>query len=145
MKGQGKGDACARGSRLLPFKGGKRMSPKILVVDDDRNLLRLFEYVLQKAGFTVITAMDGERGLELALAERPDLVMLDLKMPKLDGMEVLRKLKADPSTAAIPVVVITASAQKADAERALQEGAVGYLVKPFRIAELIYCVRTALS
>jgi len=121
------------------------MSPKILVVDDDRNLLRLFEYVLQKAGFTVITAMDGERGLELALAERPDLVMLDLKMPKLDGMEVLRKLKADPSTAAIPVVVITASAQKADAERALQEGAVGYLVKPFRIAELIYCVRTALS
>ena len=121
------------------------MPPKILVVDDDRNLLKLFKYVLEKDGFAVITAMDGESGLELALVERPDLIMLDLKMPKLDGIEVLRKLKADPLTAAIPVVVITASAQKADAERALQEGAVGYLVKPFRIAELRDCVRAALS
>jgi len=121
------------------------MPPKILVVDDDRNLLKLFKYVLEKDGFAVITAMDGERGLELALAERPDLVMLDLKMPKLDGMEVLRKLKADPLTAAIPVVMITASAQKADAERALREGAVGYIIKPFHIAELRDCVRAALS
>ena len=121
------------------------MPPKILVVDDDRNLLKLFKYVLEKDGFAVITAMDGESGLKLALAERPDLVMLDLKMPKLDGMEVLRKLKADPLTAAIPVVMITASAQKADAERALREGAVGYIIKPFRIAELRDCVRAALS
>ena len=121
------------------------MPPKILVVDDDRNLLKLFKYVLEKDGFAVITAMDGESGLKLALAERPDLVMLDLKMPKLDGIEVLRKLKADPLTAAIPVVMITASAQKADAERALREGAVGYIIKPFRIAELRDCVRAALS
>lgn len=121
------------------------MPPKILVVDDDRNLLKLFKYVLEKDGFAVITAMDGESGLKLALAERPDLVMLDLKMPKLDGMEVLRKLKADPLTAAIPVVMITASAQKADAEWALREGAVGYIIKPFRIAELRDCVRAALS
>jgi len=121
------------------------MPPKILVVDDDRNLLKLFKYVLEKDGFAVITAMDGESGLKLALAERPDLVMLDLKMPKLDGIEVLRKLKADPLTAAIPVVMITASAQKADAEWALREGAVGYIIKPFRIAELRDCVRAALS
>jgi len=120
------------------------MARKVLVVDDDRSLLRLFEYLLESEGFTVITAMDGEKALELAFLEQPDLIMLDLKMPKLDGIEVLRKLKADPRMAATPVVMITASAQKGDAERALEEGAVSYLIKPFRIVELIDCVRAAL-
>ena len=87
------------------------MAKRILLVEDDRFLRRAHEVGLRKHGFTVLTAIDGEDGLRQARAERPDLVLLDLVMPKLQGFEVLRMLKAEPETAAIPASVLSLSAR----------------------------------
>ena len=102
---------------------------RILLAEDDRFLRRAAEAALKRAGFTVLAAADGEEALRMARAEKPDLVLLDLIMPKLQGFEVLKALKADPGTATIPVVVLSNLGQDGDVQRALEGGAVAYLVK----------------
>jgi two-component system alkaline phosphatase synthesis response regulator PhoP/two-component system response regulator VicR len=102
---------------------------RILLAEDDRFLRRAAEAALKRAGFTVLAAADGEEALRMARAEKPDLVLLDLIMPKLQGFEVLKALKADPGTATIPVVVLSNLGQDGDVRRALEGGAVAYLVK----------------
>jgi CheY-like chemotaxis protein len=102
---------------------------RILVAEDDRFLRKAAEVTLKRRGYAVLTAGDGEEALRIAGAERPDLVLLDLIMPKLSGFEVLRALKEDPATAATPVVVLSNLGQDRDVQRAIDDGAVAYLVK----------------
>jgi len=102
---------------------------RILVVEDDRFLRRACEAGLRQRGFTVLSAADGEEGLRLARAEPPDLILLDLLMPKLSGIEVLRALKAEATTRVIPVLILSNSSRETDVEQVADLGAVGYFVK----------------
>lgn len=104
-------------------------APTILVVEDDRFLRRACEVSLQQRGFVVKTAIDGEVGLRIAREAMPDLILLDLLMPKVPGIEVLKQLRADPATAAIPVVILSNSSREEDKTHASRLGAVGYYVK----------------
>jgi CheY-like chemotaxis protein len=102
---------------------------RILLAEDDRFLRKAAETALKRHGFTVIPAVDGEEALRLARAEAPDLVLLDMIMPKMQGFEVLRSLKGDPATAAIPVLILSNLGQDSDVQQALEAGAAGYFVK----------------
>src|SRR3989304_7017345 len=100
---------------------------RILVVDDDARNLRLAVSVLEQAGHEVLSAEGGAEGVEVALAHAPDLVLMDVQMPGMDGVSALRRLRADPRTAALKVVALTAFAMKGDAKRLLARGVEGYL------------------
>jgi CheY-like chemotaxis protein len=102
---------------------------RILLVEDDRFLRKAAEATLRRHGFTVCTAADGEEALQRMQAEIPDLVLLDLIMPKLQGFEVLRIMKQNPATKQIPVVVLSNLGQESDVQQALQGGAIAYLIK----------------
>lgn len=102
---------------------------RILLVEDDRFLRRACEASLRQRGFTVILAIDGEEGLRLARTEAPDLILLDLLMPKLPGIEVLKALKADPATEAIPILILSNSSREQDVGEVMKLGAVDYWVK----------------
>ena len=107
----------------------ERGSVRVLIVQDDRFLRRVHEVGLRQRGFAVLTAADGEEGLRVARAERPDVVLLDLVMPKLQGFEVLRLLKADPATHGIAVVVLSSLGGDGDVETVLKAGAASHLLK----------------
>jgi len=117
------------------------MPKKILAVDDERHIVRLVEVNLQRAGYEVVTAYDGREALEKVKSENPDLVVLDVMMPYMDGFEVLKHLKAEPETAEIPVIMLTAKAQDADVFRGWQSGVDCYLTKPFNPMELLTFVK----
>ena len=102
---------------------------RILLAEDDRFLRKAAEVTLRRHGFTVLTASDGEADVQMARAEAPDLVLLDLIMPRLQGFEVLRTLKQDPATQAIPVIVLSSLGQPSDVRQAMEEGAAAYFVK----------------
>ncbi len=120
------------------------MSATILIADDYEDNLELLRLLLANAGYQVKEARNGQECLSLAQAQRPDLIMIDLSMPVLDGWEVFRHLKADALTAAIPCVAVTAYGE-ADRDHALKTGFDGYLSKPFRGAELLETVSRLLS
>lgn len=107
------------------------MPHTILVVDDEPALLRLMEFVLSKQGHTMLTATNGEEALEKVRAERPDLVVLDIMMPKLDGYHVAEALRADPEVSHIPIIMLSAKAQEEDIERGMEAGVDVYITKPF--------------
>jgi two-component system, OmpR family, alkaline phosphatase synthesis response regulator PhoP len=117
------------------------MAHSILVVDDDPKIVRVVEINLTQAGYQVRTAADGEEALAAATQERPDLVLLDVMMPRLDGFETLKRLKADPALTDIPVVMLTARAQDEDVFEGYGTGAQWYLTKPFEPEELRQVVR----
>jgi CheY-like chemotaxis protein len=102
---------------------------RVLLAEDDRFLRKAAEATLRRQGYAVLTAADGEEALRTARAEIPDLILLDLIMPKLQGFEVLRQLKADPATAAIPVIVLSNLGQDRDVQQAMAAGALAYHVK----------------
>lgn len=112
------------------------MSATVLVVEDNALNLKLVRDVLGHAGYQVLEAGDAERGLELARAGAPDLILMDVQLPGIDGVEALRRLRADAATASIPVVALTALAMKADRERFLSAGFDGYLEKPVSVPDL---------
>lgn len=119
--------------------GGMRT---ILLIEDDRFLRKAAEAALRRHGFAVLTAPDGVEGLRLARSERPDLVLLDLIMPGMQGFEVLKVLKADAETAAIPVVILSNLGQDGDVRQALSVGAADYLIKAeLRLEDLVKRVR----
>jgi DNA-binding response OmpR family regulator len=118
---------------------------KVLAVDDQPQIVRLIQVNLQKAAFEVIPAYDGEEALQKLQEHRPDLVILDVIMPKRDGFDVLRTIKADPETAHTPVIMLTVKAQDADIFEGLKEGAELYLPKPFHPNELVALVRRVLE
>ena len=102
---------------------------RVLLAEDDRFLRKAAETALKRQGFTVLPAVDGEEALRTARAEAPHLILLDLIMPRMQGFEVLRALKADPATAAIPVIILSNLGQDSDVKQAMEAGAVGYFVK----------------
>ena len=109
---------------------------RILVVEDNALNLKLIRDVLQVAGYEVVEATTGEQGIALALERFPDLILMDLQLPGIDGSEALRSIRGDPRTQAIPVVAVSAFAMKADRERAYRDGFDGYLEKPISIRAL---------
>lgn len=110
---------------------------KILVVEDDALIRELVKINLESAGFTVIQAQDGFIGLEMARSENPDLIILDIMLPKMDGFKVCRILKFDDKYKHIPIIMLTARIQEADKETGFKTGADGYMTKPFEPDELI--------
>jgi len=119
---------------------------RILLVEDDRFLRKAATVMLRKLGHTVIAAEDGEEALRLARAELPELILLDLIMPKIQGFEVLRTLKADPTTSGIPVIVMSNLSQDTDKQSTLNAGAIAYLVKAnLSLTELAAAVDRAMT
>ena len=118
---------------------------KILAVDDERHIVRLIQVNLERAGYQVITAFDGPEALKKVESDKPDLVVLDVMMPKMDGFEVLKRLQANPETRDIPVIMLTAKAQDADVFRGWSSGVSAYLTKPFNPLELITFVKRIFS
>jgi two-component system phosphate regulon response regulator PhoB len=116
----------------------------IFVVEDEEDILDLIRHNLAKEGFAVATATDGLDAVKAIARKPPDLVLLDLMLPGLDGLEVCRQLKRDPQTAEIPVLMVTAKDEESDVVTGLELGADDYIVKPFRMKELVARVRTAL-
>ena len=114
---------------------------KILVVDDEGDILNLLSYNLKKAGFEVVTAGDGPEALELAVKELPGLILLDIMLPNMEGTEVLKRLKADPVTKGVPVIMLTAKGEEIDRIVGFELGADDYITKPFSPRELILRVR----
>jgi two-component system cell cycle response regulator DivK len=121
------------------------MSHLILVVEDNELNLKLLRDVLEYAGYDVRVARTAEDGITLAVNEHPDLVLMDLGLPGIDGVEALRRLRESPRTADIPVVAVTAQAMKQDRERALRAGFDGYVVKPISVRAFPTQVRRFLS
>jgi DNA-binding response OmpR family regulator len=113
------------------------MNKRVLVVDDERLIRRLVEVNLLRAGYRVHTAEDGEEALAAIRADRPDLVVLDVMMPRMDGFELLTRLREDPELAELPVIVLSARAHDRDIFEAWRRGATMYLTKPFRPADLL--------
>jgi two-component system, cell cycle response regulator DivK len=109
---------------------------RILIADDKATSRELLRTVLERQGYEVMEAADGEEALQKALAETPDLILLDLQMPRRSGYEVLCELKKDPRHAALPIIALTASAMQGDRERALAAGFTGYLAKPVALVQL---------
>jgi two-component system, cell cycle response regulator DivK len=121
------------------------MTYAILVVEDNERNLKLLRDVLEYAGYAVRVARTAEDGIASAVSEPPDLVLMDLQLPGIDGMEALRRLRESPRTADIPVVAVTAQAMKHDRERALEAGFNGYIEKPISVRAFPDQVRGFLS
>ena len=117
---------------------------KIAVIEDEADILEVIDYNLSKEGFDVCSALNGEEGLALVKKEGPDLVLLDLMLPGLDGIEICRTLKADYSTRSIPIIMVTAKGEESDIVLGLGMGADDYVVKPFRPRELMARIRSVL-
>lgn len=118
--------------------------PKILYVEDNEDNVYMLVRRLQRQGFEVLVAPDGEQGVAMARSERPDLIVMDLNMPVLDGWEATRQLKGAAETRAIPVIALSAHAMAGDRERALEAGCDDYDTKPVRMDSLMAKIRTLL-
>jgi DNA-binding response OmpR family regulator len=108
----------------------------VLAADDDEDILELITFRLERSGYAVVQARDGEEAWNLAQAQTPDLAVLDVMMPKLDGFELTRRLRAKPETQRMPIILLTARAQDADVQQGFEAGADDYLRKPFSPQEL---------
>jgi len=120
------------------------MSKKILIIEDERDIRDLVAHYLVKDGYKVEAASDGAKGLSLAKSLKPDLIILDLMLPEMDGLEVCKKLRADPKTAAVPIIMLTAKGEETDKIVGLELGADDYLTKPFSPKELTARVKALL-
>jgi len=120
------------------------MKEKILIVEDEKDIVKMLEYNLKKDGFRTISAQDGEDALEYAVREHPDLIILDLMLPGMDGLEVCKELKKETKTALIPIIMLTAKAQESDKVVGLELGADDYVTKPFSPRELIARIKAVL-
>src|SRR5437016_9398301 len=126
----------------MVFPGDVRQ--KILVVDDEPEAVELVEFNLKQAGFSVVSAADGAEALKKARAVLPGLIVLDLMLPEVDGLEVCKMLRRDPATASIPIVMLTAKAAEIDRVLGLELGADDYITKPFSPRELVLRVKKIL-
>ena len=123
----------------------KAQQARILVVDDEPDILNLLEYNLKRSGFQAILAKDGPEAIEAAKAHKPDLVLLDIMLPDMEGTEVLRRLKSMEATASIPVIMLTAKGEEVDKIVGFELGAEDYITKPFSPRELILRVKAVLK
>jgi len=120
------------------------MKEKILIVEDEKDIVKMLEYNLKKEGFQVISSRDGEEALDMAVRDNPDLVILDLMLPGLDGLEVCKILKKEAKTAQIPIIMLTAKSQESDKVVGLELGADDYVTKPFSPRELAARIKAVL-
>jgi two-component system alkaline phosphatase synthesis response regulator PhoP len=118
---------------------------KILIIEDEKPITELLEYNLKQNGYFVEIAHDGEEGLQKILDNQPDLVILDLMLPKMDGMEICRRVKGNSNTQAIPIVMLTAKTDEVDRIVGLEMGADDYVTKPFSVRELILRIKAILK
>ena len=125
----------------------RRMPRRIVLAEDDPGIRKMTKLRLEHEGFTVLAAADGESALRAVMPGRVDLIVLDVKMPKLDGFQVCARLKANPATAKIPIIIFTASTGQARhlADRCLELGVTNWLQKPFRSSELLEKIHRALD
>ena len=117
------------------------MTKRILAIEDHEENRRILGYLLASAGFEMIEAITGEAGVAAAEKERPDLIIMDIQLPKLSGLEATRQLKAAPETADVPIIVITSFALAGDEQKARDAGAAAYLAKPYSQRELLGMIR----
>lgn len=122
------------------FGKKETMAFKILVVDDEPTLVRLMEFILARQGHEMLAAANGEEALARARADKPDLILLDIMMPRIDGYEVARLLRADPETARLPIIMLSAKAQDEDVRRGREVGVDDYITKPFSPDHLVRVV-----
>jgi two-component system alkaline phosphatase synthesis response regulator PhoP len=118
--------------------------PKILVVEDEADIIEIIAYNLSREGFRVLSSRNGEEALDLARSQEPDLVLLDLMLPGMDGIEVCRQLKDEPRGAELPIIMVTAKGEESDVVLGLGVGADDYIVKPFSPRELVARVKAVL-
>jgi len=118
---------------------------RILIVDDERDIVKALTIRLQRAGYEVVTAFDGAQGIFMAHKEKPDLIILDIRMPAGNGFSVAEKLKEDANTGAVPVIFLTGSPEKNSEEKAMALGARFYVKKPYDPEELLDAIRRALE
>jgi len=117
---------------------------KILIVEDDRDIVEMIDYNLSEEGYEVISALNGEEGVSAAKGRQPDLIILDIMLPIIDGFDVCKHLKSNTATAHIPIIILSAKSQEADKVLGLELGADDYITKPFSPRELIARVRATL-
>jgi DNA-binding response OmpR family regulator len=129
----------------IPQRAGGLALQKVLIVDDEHNIRNILDFSLNAEGFAVISASNGEEAFDAAVNERPDLVILDVMMPKGDGFATCRLIKQDSRTAHIPVVLLTARTTREDRERGHEVGADGYITKPFSPDRVIETVQSLLG
>jgi two-component system cell cycle response regulator DivK len=118
---------------------------KVLIVEDNATNMTLAIFLLKSAGHTVLSATDAEAGLTIARAERPNLILMDIQLPGMDGLEATAQLKRDDATRAIPVIALTALAMKGDEERIRAAGCDGYIAKPMRYQEFLATIASGLA
>jgi len=118
---------------------------KILIAEDERDIRDLIKFTLQYAGHQVIATTNGEEALASALKDAPDLILLDVRMPRMSGYETCKEIKSNKSTQHIPIVFLSAKGQKAEVETGMEAGAEKYIIKPFSPDQLIEQVKTILS
>jgi len=121
------------------------MSEKILIADDDPNATRFAQFVLEQKGYQVVTASNGLEGLNKVAEEKPDLVILDIMLPGMDGFQICRRLRAAESTARLPILMLSGKARESDRESGLKVGADEYLTKPASPADLTNAVQKLLA
>ncbi len=118
---------------------------RILIVDDSPTEIHVLKTILEKNGFETISATSGEQGIEVAKTERPDLILMDIVMPGLNGFQATRQLTKGTDTAAIPVIIVTTKDQKTDEMWGMRQGAKGYITKPAKEADLVSKINAALG
>jgi len=133
-----------RASETTGYTGMVMAREKILIVEDEIDILEVIEYNLSREGFRVLSSRDGEEGVRIARSDAPDLVLLDLMLPGLDGLEVCRRLKADAVTCDIPIIMVTAKGEETDVVLGLGLGADDYVIKPFAPKELVARVKAVM-
>ncbi len=121
------------------------MGKRVLIADDEPNIVASLEFLMEQAGFEVRVAANGEQALELAASFRPDLVLLDIMLPKKSGYEVCQRLKSDPATRDMKVVMVSAKGRDVEVAKGVELGADAYVVKPFSTRELVAKVREMLA
>ena len=117
------------------------MKKKILVIEDEPHISKLVKFILEKNGFEVMQAFVGQEGLQIAKKEKPDLIVLDVMMPNMDGFEAAKKLSAMKETKNIPIIMLSSAAQFKDKMKGIEAGAVDYITKPFDNEELVAKVK----
>lgn len=122
-----------------------KMSNRILVVEDNEMNMQLFEYLLEESGFEIVKATTGEEALKLATSEKPDLILMDIHLPGMDGLSVVRELKAGGEMEGVPILALTAHAMRGDKDRFLQAGCDGYISKPIDVKTFIPSIRQFLG
>lgn len=117
------------------------MAKRVLLAEDEPNIVESLTFLMERAGFDISAESDGRLALEMALSNTPDILILDVMLPELDGYEILRQLRADPRTEGLPILMLTAKGQREDRETALECGADLFITKPFSNSEIVAAVK----